>query len=49
MKKYYDEHIDEYKKDEVEASHILIKTTDDQNKPLPEADQKKAKAKAKKF
>ena len=48
MKKYYDEHIDEYKKDEVEASHILIKTTDDQNKPLPEADQKKAKAKAEK-
>lgn len=48
MKKYYDKHIDEYKKDEVEASHILIKTTDDQNKPLPEADQKKAKAKAKK-
>lgn len=48
MKKYYDEHIDEYKKDEVEASHILIKTTDDQNKPLPEADQKKAKEKAEK-
>ena len=48
MKKYYDEHIDEYKKDEVEASHILIKTTDDQNKPLPEAEQKKAKEKAEK-
>lgn len=49
MKKYYDEHIDEYKKDEVEASHILIKTTDDQNKPLPEAEQKKAKEKAEKI
>ena len=48
MKKYYDEHIDEYKKDEVEASHILIKTTDDNNKPLSEAEQKKAKAKAEK-
>ena len=48
MKKYYDEHIDEYKKDEVEASHILIKTTDDANKPLPEAEQKKAKEKAEK-
>lgn len=48
MKKYYDEHIDEYKKDEVEASHILIKTTDDSNKPLPEAEQKKAKEKAEK-
>lgn len=48
MKKYYDEHIDEYKKDEVEASHILIKTIDDQNKPLPEAEQKKAKEKAEK-
>ena len=48
MKKYYDEHIDEYKKDEVEASHILIKTTDDNNKPLSEAEQKKAKEKAEK-
>lgn len=48
MKKYYDEHIDEYKKDEVEASHILIKTTDDNNKPLSKAEQKKAKAKAEK-
>lgn len=48
MKEYYDKHIDEYKKDEVEASHILIKTTDDNNKPLSEAEQKKAKAKAEK-
>lgn len=48
MKKYYDEHIDDYKKDEVEASHILIKTTDDNNKALSEAEQKKAKAKAEK-
>lgn len=45
LKKYYDSHKDEFKKDEVEASHILLKTVDDNNKPL--SDDKKAEAKKK--
>ncbi len=49
MKNYYDKHINEYKKDEVEASHILIKTTDDNNKELPKKEQEKAKKKAEKI
>lgn len=46
MKKYYDTHKDEFKKDEVEASHILLKTVDDNNKPLSEAKKAEAKKKA---
>lgn len=49
MKEYYNKHIDEYKKDEVEASHILIKTTDDNNQELPKEEQEKAKKKAEKI
>lgn len=45
MKKYYNEHEDTYNKDEVEASHILIKTTDDNGKELSK--EKKAEAKKK--
>ena len=48
VKKYYDEHKADYVIDEVEASHILIKTTDDNNQPLPEDKQKEAKKRAEK-
>ncbi|EGT4906985.1 peptidylprolyl isomerase [Clostridioides difficile] len=46
MKKYYDTHKDEFKKDEVEASHILLKTVDDNNKPLSDKEKAEAKKKA---
>ena len=46
MKKYYDEHKKDYYKDEVNASHILISTVDDNGKPLSEAKKKEAKKKA---
>ncbi|MDR0880517.1 MAG: peptidylprolyl isomerase [Clostridioides sp.] len=46
IKKYYDTHKDEFKKDEVKASHILLKTVDDNNKPLPKEKIEKAKKKA---
>ena len=40
MKKYYDENKDDFYIDQVEASHILIKTIDDEDKKL--SDEKKA-------
>lgn len=46
MKKYYDTHKDEFKKDEVEASHILLKTVDKDNKPLSKDKKAEAKKKA---
>ena len=46
MKTYYDEHKDDYYKDEVKASHILISTVDDNGKELSEAKKKEAKKKA---
>ena len=46
MKKYYDEHKDDYYKDEVKASHILISTVDDNGKELSESKKKEAKKKA---
>lgn len=46
MKKYYDEHKDEYYTDTVTASHILLKTVDDNNKELSKEKQKEAKKKA---
>lgn len=49
MEKYYEENKDSYKVDEVEASHILIKTTDDDGNAMSDADKKKAKAKAEKI
>lgn len=45
MKKYYDKNKDDFYLDQVEASHILIKTTDDEGKEL--SDEKKAEAKKK--
>ena len=46
IQKYYDEHKDEFYKDEVKASHILISTVDKDGKPLSEAKKKEAKKKA---
>ncbi|MGL5749971.1 MAG: peptidylprolyl isomerase [Paraclostridium sp.] len=45
-KKYYDENKQEFHVDSVRASHILIPTTDDSNKPLSEEGKAKAKKKA---
>lgn len=43
---YYNKNLDKYKKDQVLAKHILFKTIDDQNNPLPQAkiDEQKKKA-----
>ncbi|WP_027700940.1 peptidylprolyl isomerase [Metaclostridioides mangenotii] len=46
LKKYYDSHKEEFNKDQVEASHILIKTVDDANKELSKAKKEAAKKKA---
>ena len=46
LKKYYDSHKEEFNKDQVEASHILIKTVDDANKELTKAKKEAAKKKA---
>ena len=46
MKKYYDENKDDFYTDTVTASHILIKTIDDNGKELSEAKKKEAKKKA---
>lgn len=46
IKKYYDEHLDtDFKKEQVKASHILIKTIDQDGKDLPQDQIDKAKAK----
>lgn len=45
MKKYYEDHKKEFYEDKVKASHILISTVDENNKPL--SDSKKAEAKKK--
>ncbi len=49
IKAYYEQNKENYKKDEVKASHILIKTVDNPNtmNPLPEDQVKQAQAKAK--
>ena len=47
MQIYYDEHKDEFYVDEVKASHILIKTIDDENNELSEEKKAEAKEKAK--
>ena len=49
MKKYYDENKEEFYKDKVRASHILISTVDKDGKELSEAKKKEAKKKLKKF
>lgn len=46
MKKYYDEHKKDFYINEVEASHILLKTIDDSGKPLSKEKQEEAKKKA---
>lgn len=46
MKTYYEEHKDDYYKDEVKASHILISTVDDNGKELSDEKKKEAKEKA---
>nr|WP_312214808.1 peptidylprolyl isomerase [Clostridioides sp.] len=46
MKKYYNTHKDEFNKEEVEASHILIKTVDDNNKEFSKEKKEAAKKKA---
>lgn len=48
-KAYYDKNKDEFYVDEVQASHILISTKDENDKPLSEAKKKEAKAKAEKI
>lgn len=48
-KKYYDENKDDFYVDEVQASHILISTKDENDKPLSEAKKKEAKEKAEKL
>lgn len=44
LKKYYEDHKNEFQTEQVKAAHILIATMDQQRKPLP-ADQIKAKEK----
>lgn len=46
LKKYYEDNKDDFYRDEVEASHILISTLDENNKELSEAKKKEAKKKA---
>ncbi len=46
LKDYYDNNKEEYKKEEVKASHILFKTVDDDMKPVSDEDKKAAKKKA---
>ena len=46
LKENYDKNIDKYKKEEVKASHILLKIVDDQMKPLAADVVKKAEATA---
>ena len=46
MKKYYDDNKNEFYKDEVKASHILIKTIDENNNELSDKNKEEAKKKA---
>lgn len=46
LKKYYEDNKESFYRDEVKASHILISTLDENNKPLSEAKKKEAKKKA---
>ncbi len=46
IKKYYEDNKKEFYEDKVRASHILISTVDENNKPLPEAKKAEAKKKA---
>jgi foldase protein PrsA len=46
IKKYYEDNKKEFYEDKVRASHILISTVDENNKPLSEAKKEEAKKKA---
>ncbi|WP_051188519.1 peptidylprolyl isomerase [Proteocatella sphenisci] len=46
LKEHYNTHIDEYKKEEIKASHILITTLNDMGEPLSEEESAKKEAKA---
>lgn len=46
IKKYYEDNKKEFYEDKVKASHILISTVDENNKPLSEAKKAEAKKKA---
>ncbi len=46
MKEYYDDNKDDFYIDQVEASHILIKTTDDEGNQLSDEKKEEAKKKA---
>ncbi|CAH2215126.1 foldase protein PrsA [Tepidibacter aestuarii] len=46
LKEYYETNKAEYKKEEVKASHMLFMTVDNNQKPLPDEEQKAAKKKA---
>ncbi|CAH2213787.1 peptidylprolyl isomerase [Tepidibacter aestuarii] len=46
LKEYYEKNKEEYKKEEVRASHILFKTIDDSMNPLSDEDKNAAKKKA---
>lgn len=47
LKQYYDAHLDEYKKEEIKASHILISTLNAMKEPLSEEDAAKKESEAK--
>lgn len=47
LKEYYETHLDDYKKDEIKASHILISTLNEMKEPLSEDETAKKEAEAK--
>lgn len=46
LRDYYNAHIDDYRKEEIKASHILITTLNDMGEPLSEEDTAKKEAEA---
>ena len=46
LRDYYNTHIDEYKKEEIKASHILITTLNDMGEPLSEEETAKKESEA---
>ena len=46
LREYYNTHIDEYKKEEIKASHILITTLNDMGEPLSEEETAKKESEA---
>ncbi len=47
LKQYYDAHLDEYKKEEIKASHILISTLNAMKEPISEEEAAKKESEAK--